>query len=175
MSKYVDFCHTCMFLGSCLWYSGHSMNATWICVCVCLIAQSCLTLCDPLDCSPPGISVRGILQARILEWVAVSSSRGSSQPRDGTPVTCLGRRLGRDLGTSLGALKALGNSVVMKPPVRKPRGQSSLFALPLLSLLCSVETVSYKFCRKELSPWWGLWAPGHEPLPSAVSLFPLLS
>ena len=44
--------------------------------------QSCPTLCDPMDCSPPGSSVHGILQARILEWVAISSSRGSSQPRD---------------------------------------------------------------------------------------------
>ena len=41
-----------------------------------LVAQSCLTLCDPVDCSPPGSSVRGILQARILEWAAISSSRG---------------------------------------------------------------------------------------------------
>ena len=40
---------------------------------VCLIVQSCLTLCDPVDCSPPGSSVHGILQARILEWVAVPS------------------------------------------------------------------------------------------------------
>ena len=40
--------------------------------------QSCPTLCDPMDCSPPGSSVHGILQARILEWVAMPSSRGSS-------------------------------------------------------------------------------------------------
>ena len=52
------------------------------------IAWSCLTLCDPLDCSPPGSSVQGILQARILEWVAISSSRGSSWPRDRTWVSC---------------------------------------------------------------------------------------
>ena len=49
---------------------------------VVLVAQSCPTLCDPTDCSPPGSSVRGILQARILEWVAMSFSRGSSRPRD---------------------------------------------------------------------------------------------
>ena len=42
------------------------------------VAQSCLTLCDPVDCSPPGSSVHGILQARILEWVVISFSRGSS-------------------------------------------------------------------------------------------------
>ena len=44
--------------------------------------QSCLTLCDPMDSSPPGSSVHGILKARILEWVAMPSSRGSSQPRN---------------------------------------------------------------------------------------------
>ena len=49
--------------------------------------QSCLILCDPMDCSLPGSSVHGILQARILEWVAVSSSRGSFQPRDWTRIS----------------------------------------------------------------------------------------
>ena len=53
-------------------------------VCACEVTQLCPTLCDPMDCSPPGSCVHGILQARILEWVAVSSSRGSSPPRDGT-------------------------------------------------------------------------------------------
>ena len=57
-----------------------------ICACsrVLLIAHLCLTLYHPIDCSPPGSSVQGILQARILEWVAISLSRGSSQPRDWT-------------------------------------------------------------------------------------------
>ena len=56
---------------------------------VCLVTQSCLTLCDPVDCSPPGCSVHGISQAVILEWVAVPFSRGSSRPRDGTRVSCV--------------------------------------------------------------------------------------
>ena len=56
------------------------------------LAQSCPTLCDPVDCSPPGSSVHGILQARILEWVAVSFSRGSSRPRDRTRVSCVAGR-----------------------------------------------------------------------------------
>ena len=47
-----------------------------------LVAHSCLTLCDPIECSPPGSSIHGILQARILEWVAIPYSRGSSPPRD---------------------------------------------------------------------------------------------
>ena len=50
------------------------------------VAQSCLTLCDPMVCSLPGSSVHGILQARVLEWVAISFSGGSSQPRDQTLI-----------------------------------------------------------------------------------------
>ena len=63
-----------------------------VCVCVCacvLLLQSCLTLCKPMDCSPPGSSVRGVLQARILECVAMPSSTGSSQPRDWTHGSCI--------------------------------------------------------------------------------------
>ena len=57
------------------------------------VAQSCPTLCDPVDCSPPGSSVHGILQAGILEWVAISFSRASSRPRDRTQVSRIaGRR-----------------------------------------------------------------------------------
>ena len=60
-------------------------------------AQSCVTLCNPLDFGPPGSSVRGIFQGRVLEWVAISFSRGSAQPRDFSfqnltvrPQPCLG-------------------------------------------------------------------------------------
>ena len=56
-------------------------------VCACKL-KSCLTLCHPTDCSPPGSSVLGTLQARTLEWVAMPSSRGSSRPRDGTHISC---------------------------------------------------------------------------------------
>ena len=51
------------------------------------LTRSCLTTCGPMDCSLPGCSIHGILQARILEWVAVPFSRGSSQPRDRTQVS----------------------------------------------------------------------------------------
>ena len=51
------------------------------------VAQLCLTLCNPMDCSLPGFSIQGIFQARVLEWVAISLSRGSSQPRDWTRVS----------------------------------------------------------------------------------------
>ena len=57
-------------------------------VCICAKSlQSCPSLCDPMDASPPGSSVHGILQARILQWVAMSSSRGSSHPRDQTCIS----------------------------------------------------------------------------------------
>ena len=66
-----------------------------MCMCAKLL-QSCPTLCDPMDCSPPGSSVPGVLQARILEWVAMPSSRGSSRPHDQTStsyISCIGRQV----------------------------------------------------------------------------------
>ena len=69
-----------------------------VCVCVracvyaCLVTQSCLTLFDLMDCSLPSSFVHGILQARILEWVAISYSGGFSPPRDGTWVSCIAGR-----------------------------------------------------------------------------------
>ena len=77
--------------------------SSWVCV----PAQSCLILCDPVDCSPPGSSDHGIFQARILEWGATSYSRGSSWPRDWTHVSyifCFGRQVLyqlHDLGSPL--------------------------------------------------------------------------
>ena len=55
----------------------------------CMYVQSCPTLCDPVDCSLLGSSVHGILQARILEWVAIPFSRGSYQPRNRTHISCV--------------------------------------------------------------------------------------
>ena len=62
-----------------------------MCVCV-FVAQPFLTLCDHMDGSLPGSSVHGILQARVLEWVAIFFSRGSFWPRDWTRVSCLAGR-----------------------------------------------------------------------------------
>ena len=67
------------------------------------VAPSCPTLFDPMDCSPPGSSVCGISQARLLEWAVISSSRRSSQPRDRTQVSCIGRQI-------LYPLSQLGNT-----------------------------------------------------------------
>ena len=65
----------------------------YIWVTICLVAQSCPTLCHPMDCSPPGTSVHGILQARTLEWVSMPFSKESSQSRDQTWVSHIAGRL----------------------------------------------------------------------------------
>ena len=69
-------------------FQTHSL----LCVRVGLVARSCLTLCDPMDCSQPGSSVHGIFQARILEWVAMPSFRGIFPTQDQTHVSCIASR-----------------------------------------------------------------------------------
>ena len=85
--------------GVCLWVSvlvncaslyGQSLQ---FCCCCCLVAKSCRCFCNLRDCSPPGSSVHGISQKRILEWASISFSRGSSWPRDCTRVSCLAGEL----------------------------------------------------------------------------------
>ena len=77
---------------------------------MCSVAQSCLTLCDPMDGSLPGSSVHGILQARILKWVAMPSSRASSQSRD--------RR---------GSPTLQADSLASEPPGKPIRGDGTIF------------------------------------------------
>ena len=71
----------------------HGVYLLGVCVssviCLCSVAQSYLTLCDPMDCSPPCSSVHGIFQVRILEWVAISYPRGPSWIRDRTHIFCV--------------------------------------------------------------------------------------
>ena len=64
-----------------------------VCVCVCVCARVRSAVTDSVDCSPPGSSVHGIIQARIPEWVAFSYSRGSSWPRDYNRVSCIGGQI----------------------------------------------------------------------------------
>ena len=63
-----------------------------VCICACSVAQLCMTLCDPMDCSLPDFSVHGTSQSRILEWVAIFFCRRSSWPRNQTCVSCLAGR-----------------------------------------------------------------------------------
>ena len=118
------------------------------------LLQPCLTLCNPIDCSPPDSSVYGIFQARILEWVAMSSSRGSSQLRDQTHISCIA-----------------GRFFTMEPP-----GKPSTLDAGVLSHLSHVQlfvtpwtvahqvTLSMDFSRQEY--WSGLPFPSSGDLPN---------
>ena len=105
--------------------------------CYCyLFTKSCPTLCHPMDYSPPGFSVHGISQARILEWVAISFSRGSSQPGEWTQVSCFA-------GSPLHCRQILyqlshfpGLPVHWQPPWNLERLPYSLNFLPNFSSLC---------------------------------------
>ena len=92
-----------------------------------LANQSCRTLCDPMDCSLPGSSVHGIFHARILEWVAISFSRGSSQPRNQTQVSCFAGGFFTRLAT------------------RKAHVPSAK-SLPLLCILFSIHSPLFPCC-----------------------------
>ena len=78
---------SCTVWQGCILSSCFNLHAKWV-----ILAQSCPTLCDLMDCSPPGSSVHGILKARILECVAIPFSRGSSQPRDWSWVSYIAGR-----------------------------------------------------------------------------------
>ena len=77
----------CLFVCFSFFGPGTDDYTTQFKLCESEAAQSCLTLCNPMDCSLPGSFVHGIFQARVLEWVAVSFSRGSSQARDPARVS----------------------------------------------------------------------------------------
>ena len=80
------------------------------------VAKSCPTLCNPMDCSPPGSSLHGILQARVLEWVVISFCRGSSRPRDRTQVSRIpGRRF--NLWATREALKLVSKKTKQTPVI----------------------------------------------------------
>ena len=118
-------------------------------MCCCSVAQSYLTLCDPLDCSPRGPSVHGILQARILEWVAIFSSRGSSQARNRAQVSCTGRRILYCWATREWDDAPFSFLIL---PVEQPSSLSSLQFIPLMNsdkhrsvqLSCSVVPDSFR-------------------------------
>ena len=88
--------------------------------------------CNPMDCSPPGSSIHEIFQARILEWVAISSSRGTSQPMDQTSISC------RSFIT--------GKFIITEPPVRVPwtARRSNQLILKEISPGCSLEGLMMK-------------------------------
>ena len=110
-----------------------------------LFAQSCLTLCNPMNCRPPVFSVHGILQARILEWVAMSFSRGYSWPRDWTPVFCVSCTEGGFFTTE--PLGKLNNKITLK--------ELSLFSIWFYNMLQhEYYLVSYRDAQDKFYDLW---------------------
>ena len=101
---------------SLLWSYGQMAEHSWRTLSVCVSHSVMSTFCNPMDCSPPGSSVREILQARLLEWVAIFFSRGSSRPRDWIWVFCIAGRFFTIWVTSEAHL-----NIVLKCQDKKPR------------------------------------------------------
>ena len=101
---------------------------TFLLPAVSLVTQLCPTLCDPLDYSPPASSVRGIFQAKILEWVAISSSRESFWPRDQTHVSYVSALQEDSLPAE--SLRKLFDSV---PFSKDHFGETTILPLPILT------------------------------------------
>ena len=105
-----------------------------VCCCFCSVAKLCPTLCDPVNCSPPGSSVHGIFQARILKWVTIYFSRESSWPRNPTRVSCICRRILYHL-TTREAISTLGIPILTPPGSQTPGVEYSLRLVCRNSLL----------------------------------------
>ena len=100
------------------------------------LLQSCPTLRDSMDYSPPGSCVLGIPEARTLEWVAISFSRGSSQPTDGTHVSCIGRQI----------LYCWPTSKVRIEGYKRTPKHTPLLSLDLLLILDKIHLSHLVFC-----------------------------
>ena len=115
-----------------------STSVEVVCVRVCAhsVAKTCPTLCDHVGYSPPGSSVHGILQTRILEWVAISSSKASSGPRDQTCVSCI---------------SCIGKQILYTEPPGKPHGSyKSSFQLLFFSVTKVLGTLFAMYPANEL-------------------------
>ena len=131
-----------------------------------LIAQLCLTLCNPIDCSPLGSSVHGVFQARILEWVAISFSRGSSWPRDQTQVSCIAGRL-FVLSVQFSSVQLLSCVWLFADPWIAARQASLSITISQNSLkLTSIESVMPSSHLILCCPFFLL-----PPIPPFISLF----
>ena len=97
-----------------------------------MLSQSCPTLWDPRDCSPPGSSVHGISKARMLEWVSISFSRGSSQPRNRSWVFCIGRQILYRMSHQDHSVLYFNN--VVPADGSKAPGKASAFSIYLFNL-----------------------------------------
>ena len=139
----------------------------------CMWAQLCLTLFDPMDWSPPGSSVHGISQTRILEWVAISSCRGSSQPGDQTHISCIkGRFFTTEplaaAAKSLQSCPTLCHPIDSSPPGSPVPGILQARTLEWVAISFS-NAWKWKVKVKSLSRIWllaTLWTAAYQTPPS---------
>ena len=114
------------------------------------VAQSCPTLCHPVDYSLPGFSIHGILQARILEWVTNSFSRESSWPRDGTRVSCIVGRHFNLWATREAQVLVIQSCLTLCDPMDC---SLSGFSVHVILLARMLEWVAISFSRGSSWPW----------------------
>ena len=125
----------------------------WVVVC-CWVAKSCPNILWPRDYNPPGSSIHGISQARVVEWVATSFSRGSPWPRNRTHIPCIGRRILYHWASC---------AMVSHSHVR-------LFVIPW-TVACQAA-LSMRFSRQEYRSGLPCPPPGNLPDPGIKSVFP---
>ena len=129
----------------------------------------CLTLCDPMDCSPPGSSVHGIFQAGILEWVATPLSRGSSRPRDWPQVSCIAGPFFTIWATKE-ALNEVRSIQKVKSSIQIYLSNKCLLRILAKAVSCVVSGINHRDKDQWLSlRWWNLGASLKEQ--SEASLY----
>ena len=108
------------------------------------VTESCPTLCSPMDCSPPGSSVYRILQARTLKWVAISFSKGSSQPGDRTQVSCIAGRLFTVWATKEAHIHIMNIQIMLLSDIENELDNKSG---DLVGSMCALERTKLKITK----------------------------
>ena len=122
------------------------------------VAQSCPILCDPMDCNLTGSSIHGIFLARILEWVAMPFSRGSSRPRGRTHIPCIGKWF-LNHWTTREVPRLLFKRMI---PTQQGSKVSGTILMPLLTIEKTLRNKWFKFValsQRLVRIWWKLEAP----------------
>ena len=141
------------------------ININWLCYC--LVTQSCPTPCDPKDCSLPGSSIHETLQARVLEWGAISFSRVSSQPRDRTQVSCIAGNA--DDTTLMAESKEELKSLWMR--IKEESGKAGLkLSIQKAKIMSSGSITSRQIDGKKWKQWQTLftWASKSQQIVTAA-------